>query len=69
MYCFDQNSRTILEKLSVPLAIYQVIDHQVVTLLVSDGLCLFTKDSRNILPMLLINLCSNVLPQKMSVNY
>lgn len=46
MYCFDQNLRTILEKLSIPLAIYQVIDHQVVTLLVSDGLCLFTKDSR-----------------------
>ena len=38
-YEFSQVERTTLERLNIPLAIYQYIDKRVVTLLVTDGMC------------------------------
>ena len=38
-YQFDENERVVLEKLNIPMAVYQFIDKRVVTLLVTDGLC------------------------------
>ncbi len=38
-YMFQEAERAVLEKLCVPLAVYQFIDRRVVTLLVSDGFC------------------------------
>ena len=38
-YQFDEQERAILERLNIPMAIYQFIDKRVVTLLVTDGLC------------------------------
>ncbi len=38
-YEFGDSERTILEKLNIPMAIYQFIDKRVVTLLVTDGMC------------------------------
>lgn len=38
-YEFGDNERMVLEKLNIPMAIYQFIDKRVVTLLVTDGLC------------------------------
>ena len=39
MYTFSTEARAALESLSQPLAIYQLIEGQVTTLLVSDGFC------------------------------
>jgi len=38
-YQFGEEERAILEKLNIPMAIYQFIDKRVVTLLVTDGMC------------------------------
>ena len=38
-YEFGDKERMALEKLNIPMAIYQFIDKRVVTLLVTDGLC------------------------------
>ncbi|SFH54017.1 diguanylate cyclase (GGDEF) domain-containing protein [Pseudobutyrivibrio sp. OR37] len=38
-YEFGENERAVLEKLNIPMAIYQLLDKRVVTLLVTDGLC------------------------------
>ena len=45
-YEFGDSERTILEKLNIPMAIYQFIDKRVVTLLVTDGMCNFMGMSR-----------------------
>ncbi|MBR0268382.1 MAG: GGDEF and EAL domain-containing protein [Clostridia bacterium] len=38
-YTYSQEERAILESLAQPLAIYQIVDKRVVTLVVSDGFC------------------------------
>ena len=38
-YQFDSAAKAALEKLRVPLAVYQFIDKRVVTILLSDGFC------------------------------
>ncbi len=45
-YEFDANERKILEKLNIPMTIYQFIDKRVVTLLVTDGMCNLMGQSR-----------------------
>lgn len=47
MYQFSGNLREAYEELQIALAIYQVIDGKVVTVLVSDGLCRQRKDTRD----------------------
>ncbi|MGI6057131.1 MAG: EAL domain-containing protein [Bilifractor sp.] len=46
MYQFEKEVRAILEKQTMPFAIYQVVDGNVVTVLVSDGFCDMRKDNR-----------------------
>ncbi|MBO6129453.1 MAG: hypothetical protein J6P79_11230, partial [Pseudobutyrivibrio sp.] len=38
-YQFGDLERNVLEGLNIPMAIYQLVDKRVVTLLVTDGLC------------------------------
>ena len=38
-YQFTEKERALLEKIRMPFAIYQFIDHRVVTLILSDGFC------------------------------
>ena len=47
-YQFDSATKAALEKLRVPLAVYQFIDKRVVTILLSDGFCeLFGFDNKD----------------------
>ena len=47
-YQFDSETKAALEKLRVPLAVYQFIDKRVVTILLSDGFCeLFGFDNKD----------------------
>ena len=47
-YQFDSATKAALEKLRVPLAVYQFIDKRVVTILLSDGFCeLFGFDDKD----------------------
>ena len=47
-YQFDSAAKAALEKLRVPLAVYQFIDKRVVTILLSDGFCeLFGFDNKD----------------------
>lgn len=39
IYEFDEKERAALERLSIAMAIYQLVDKRVVTLLVTDGMC------------------------------
>lgn len=55
MYQFSDELRNAYESLMMPLAIYQVIDGKVVTILVSDGFCQLKKDSREHLTSSLTN--------------
>lgn len=45
-YQFQDTERKALEKLNIPLVIYQLIDKRVVTILVTDGMCKLMGDSR-----------------------
>ena len=54
-YQLSDVERTTLEKLNVPMAIYQFIDKRVVTLLVTDGLCNIMGMERNAVVKLLDN--------------
>jgi len=45
-YQFQDTERNALEKLNIPLVIYQLIDKRVVTILVTDGMCKLMGDSR-----------------------
>lgn len=38
-YEFDEKERTALERLNIPMCIYQLVDKRVVTLLATDGMC------------------------------
>ena len=38
-YIYADEVRAALEGLQQPLAVYQLIDNQIITLLVSDGFC------------------------------
>lgn len=55
MYQFSDELRNAYESLMMPLAIYQVIDGKVVTILVSDGFCQLKKDTREHLTSSLTN--------------
>lgn len=46
MYQFSKNVRDAYERLHMSLAVYQVIDGEVVTVLVSDGFCRMWRDTR-----------------------
>lgn len=46
MYQFDHTIRELLEKQEMALAVYQVVDRKVVTVLVSDGFCKMRSDTR-----------------------
>ena len=47
-YIFSEESRSVLEHLRQPFAVYQFIDKRVVTLLLSDGFCeLFGYENRS----------------------
>lgn len=46
MYQFSREIREAYERLNIALAVYQVIDGRVVTVLVSDGMCRARKDTR-----------------------
>ena len=46
MYQFSREVREAYERLNIALAVYQVIDSRVVTVLVSDGMCRARKDTR-----------------------
>ena len=54
-YQLSDVERVTLEKLNVPMAIYQFIDKRVVTLLVTDGLCNIMGMERNAVVKLLDN--------------
>ena len=45
-YHIEEGKRLILEKMTVPFAIYQFIDNRIVTLLATDGLCDLLKLTR-----------------------
>ena len=45
-YKFQDAKREILEKLNIPMVIYQLIDKKVVTVLVTDGMCKLMGESR-----------------------
>jgi hypothetical protein len=38
-HTFDEHTRTVLESSAAPIGVYQVMDGQAITLLVSNGLC------------------------------
>ena len=46
MYRFDENTRALLEGMDMPLAVYQLVEGQPVTVLVSNGFCALRKETR-----------------------
>lgn len=46
-YHFSKESKEAYERLPIPLGVYQLIDNKIVTLLVSDGLCVLLGKERN----------------------
>ena len=47
-YQFDSSTKSVLDKLRVPLGVYQFIDKRIVTVLLSDGFCdLFGFDNKD----------------------
>lgn len=64
MYQFSKDLREAYEGLQIALAIYQVIDRKVVTVLVSEGLCRERKDTRDHLMKALDNgMFERVVPE------
>ena len=47
-YQFDSSTKSVLDKLRVPLGVYQFIDKRIVTVLLTDGFCdLFGFDNKD----------------------
>lgn len=68
IYSFNDIERKTLEGLSVPLTIYQFLDKKVIPILISDGMCVFERMTREqVFDMFVTDMYRNVHPDDAKV--